>query len=84
MSARDRGDYPAENAVMASLIGRTITRAEFVDPWRDKGETFDCGEYALVELDDGTVIVFGGYGCHADGGGTVETSPSWVDAYYIY
>lgn len=55
----------AEDVLVASLVGRTIVRAE----WRDRsgGEEWCEHEYALLWLDDGRVIEFSGWGHDAWG-----------------
>lgn len=54
---------PKDVALIKSLVGRTIVKAE----WKDdcKGEIYTEHEYALLTLDDGRVIRFGSDGYDA-------------------
>ena len=59
------GVDPADTALVASMVGRMIVTAEWMD---------DCGgrdwtehAYARLTLDDGRVIVFGSHGYDAWG-----------------
>ena len=59
-----------EAEIMASLVGRTITRAEWIEP--KPGTQWPQGdEVGLLYLDDGRVIEFGAWG-HDSWGATVE------------
>lgn len=66
-------------ALVASLVGRTITAAVWVDVNPDK--TWDCDkEEAHLTLDDGRVIAFGASG-HDEWGATVtEERPAAEEA----
>ncbi len=57
-----RGD-PATTALVASLVGRTVMSAQYL---KNPGQWEDV-EFVLVELDDGRVVRFGGYGYDASG-----------------
>jgi hypothetical protein len=59
--------------LVGSLVGRTITRAEWRDVDADRGWTEH--EYALLWLDDGRVVRFGGWGYDAWG----ATVKAWRD-----
>ena len=48
--------------LVASLVGLTIVAAEWRDDCKPGGTEWTGHEYALLTLDDGRQIEFGGYG----------------------
>lgn len=56
---------PKEEAIAATLVGRTIVEAVFVDI--DPGHTWEEHEVLFLKLDDGRVVRCGGYGYDAWG-----------------
>ncbi len=61
--------FEEEQALIASLIGHTIAAAEWCNDSPDMA--WDEKEYALITLDDGRTIRFGGWGYDA-WGATIE------------
>ena len=51
---------PKDTALVESLVGATITKAEWLDDC--KGESWTGHEYARLTFTDGRVIEFGGFG----------------------
>lgn len=58
-----------DTALIASLVGRTIVRAEWIDANPD--DEWTGHEEAKLWLDDGRVVTFGGWG-HDAWGATVS------------
>ncbi|MDZ4249270.1 MAG: hypothetical protein U0990_04190 [Candidatus Nanopelagicales bacterium] len=63
----------ADVDLVASLVGRTILVAEWRDDCKPGDSDWTGHEYALLTLDDGRTIVFGGTG-HDAWGATVSLS----------
>ena len=61
--------FKKDKALVESLVGQTIVKAEWIDINPDK--EWEEHEEATLTLDDGRVIVFGGWG-HDASGATVK------------
>lgn len=62
---------PDDLALIASLVERTIIKAEWLDASAGEEIWANDNEIALLSLDDERVIQFGGYG-YDDWGATVD------------
>ncbi len=64
---------PEDTALVESLVGATITKAEWLD--NCGGGEWTGHEFARLTLADGRVIEFGGYGYDSWGTSVVEVKP---------
>lgn len=78
MSAEPSAEFERDRALVESLAGRTIVRAEWTDD--DPDHDWTEHEYATLTLDDGRVFTFGSWGYDAWGATVSVSIPSARDS----